>query len=41
MEHNELIKNKMFDKEKEREDCWKVSKDMCEHGIFSDDIIGV
>ena len=34
-----LIKNKMFGKEKEREDYWKVSKDMYEHGIFSDDTI--
>ena len=31
-----FIKNKMFGKEKEREDYWKVSKDMHEHGIFSD-----
>ena len=29
----------MFGKEKEREDYWKVSKDMYEHGIFSDDTI--
>ena len=34
-----FIKNKMFGKEKEREDYWKVSKDMYEHGIFSDDTI--
>ena len=34
-----FIKNKMFDREKEREDYWKVSKDMYEHGIFSDDTI--
>ena len=34
-----LIKNKMFGKEKEREDYWKASKDMYEHGIFSDDTI--
>ena len=34
-----FIKNKMFVKDKEREDYWKVSKDMYEHGIFSDDII--
>ena len=34
-----LIKNKMFGKEKEREDYWKVSKDMYEHGIFSDETI--
>ena len=34
-----FIKNKMFSKEKEREDYWKVSKDMYEHGIFSDDTI--
>lgn len=25
--------------QKEREDYWKVSKDMYEHGIFSDDTI--
>ena len=31
-----FIKNKMFGKEKEREDYWKVSKDMYEHGIFSE-----
>ncbi|MBO5183430.1 MAG: plasmid recombination protein [Bacilli bacterium] len=34
-----FIKNKMFGKDKEREDYWKVSKDMYEHGIFSDDTI--
>lgn len=34
-----FIKNKMFGKEKEREDYWKVSKDMYEHGIFSDQTI--
>lgn len=34
-----FIKNKMFGKEKEREDYWKVSKDMYKHGIFSDDTI--
>lgn len=34
-----FIKNKIFGKEKEREDYWKVSKDMYEHGIFSDDTI--
>ena len=34
-----FIKNKMFAKEKEREDYWKVSKDMYEHGIFSDETI--
>lgn len=34
-----FIKNKMFSKEKEREDYWRVSKDMYEHGIFSDDTI--
>ena len=34
-----LIKNKMFGKDKEREDYWRVSKDMYEHGIFSDDTI--
>ena len=34
-----FIKNKMFGKEKEREDYWKVSKDMYEHGIFNDETI--
>ena len=34
-----FIKNKMFDKDEERENYWKVSKDMYEHGIFNDDII--
>ena len=34
-----FIKNKMFGKEKEREDYWKVSKDMYEHGIFRDETI--
>lgn len=34
-----FIKNKMFGKDKERENYWKVSKDMYEHGIFSDDTI--
>ena len=34
-----FIKNNMFGKEKEREDYWKVSKDMYEHGIFSDETI--
>ena len=34
-----FIKNKMFGNEKEREDYWKVSKDMYEHGIFSDETI--
>ena len=34
-----FIKNKMFGKEKEREDYWKLSKDMYEHGIFSDETI--
>lgn len=34
-----FIKSKMFGKDKEREDYWKVSKDMYEHGIFSDDTI--
>lgn len=34
-----LIKNKMFGKDKEREEYWRVSKDMYEHGIFSDDTI--
>ncbi len=29
----------MFGKDKEREDYRKVSKDMYEHGIFSDDTI--
>jgi hypothetical protein len=34
-----FIKNKMFGKDKEREDYWRVSKDMYEHSIFSDDTI--
>lgn len=34
-----FIKNKIFGKDKEREDYWKVLKDMYEHGIFSDDTI--
>lgn len=34
-----FIKNKMFGKDKEREDYWKISKDMYEQGIFSDDTI--
>lgn len=34
-----FIKNKMFGKNKEREDYWRVSKDMYEHGIFSDGTI--
>ena len=34
-----FIKNKMFGKDKEREDYWKISKDMYEHCIFSDDTI--
>lgn len=34
-----FIKNKMFSKEKERENYWKVSKDMYGHRIFSDDTI--
>ncbi len=34
-----FIKNKMFRKDKEREDYWKFSKDLYEHGIFSDDTI--
>lgn len=29
----------MFGKDKEREDYWKVSKDLYEHRIFSDDTI--
>ena len=31
-----FIKHKMFGKEKEREDYWEFSKDLYEHGIFSD-----
>ena len=31
--------NKQVGKDKEREDYWKVSKDMYEHDIFSDDTI--
>ena len=34
-----FIKNKMFGKEKEREDYWNFSKDLYTHGIFSDDTI--
>ena len=34
-----FIKNKMFGKDKEREDYWRVSKDMYGHGIFSDNTI--
>ena len=36
---SESDKNKMFGKDKERENHWQVSKDMYEHGIFSDDTI--
>ena len=34
-----FIKDKMFDKEKEREDYWKFSKDLYTHNIFSDKTI--
>ena len=34
-----FIKNKMFGKEKEREDYWKFSKDLYTHRIFSDKTI--
>ena len=34
-----FIKHKMFRKDKEREDYWKFSKDLYEHGIFSDKTI--
>ena len=34
-----FIKNKMFGKEKEREDYWNFSKDLYTHGIFSDKTI--
>ncbi len=34
-----FIKNKRFGKEKEREDYWKFSKDLYNHGVFSDDTI--
>lgn len=34
-----FIKNKMFGKEKERENYWEFSKDLYNHGIFSDDTI--
>ena len=34
-----FIKHKMFGKEKEREDYWGFSKDLYEHGIFSDKTI--
>ena len=33
------IKNKMFGKEKEREDYWNFSKDLYTHNIFSDKTI--
>lgn len=32
-----FIKNKMFGKEKERENYWEISQDMYEHNIFSDE----
>jgi len=34
-----FIKNKMFVKEKERENYWEISKGLSKHGILSDDII--
>lgn len=34
-----FIKDKMFGKEKEREDYWKFSKDLYTHKIFSDKTI--
>ena len=34
-----FIKDKMFGKEKEREDYWKFSKDLYNHNIFSDKTI--
>ena len=34
-----FIKHKMFGKDKEREDYWNFSKDLYEHGIFSDETI--
>ena len=34
-----FIKHKMFGKDKEREDYWEFSKDLYEHGIFSDKTI--
>lgn len=34
-----FIKHKMFGKDKEREDYWGFSKDLYEHGIFSDKTI--
>ena len=34
-----FIKNKMFGKEKEREDYWNFSKDLYTHNIFSDKTI--
>lgn len=30
-----FIKHKMFGKDKEREDNWRISKDLYEYGIFS------
>lgn len=34
-----FIKHKIFGKDKEREDYWGFSKDLYEHGIFSDKTI--
>ncbi len=34
-----FIKHKIFGKEKEREDYWEFSKELYEHGIFSDETI--
>lgn len=34
-----FIKHRMFGKDKEREDYWEFSKELYEHGIFSDDTI--
>lgn len=34
-----FIKDKMFGKEKEREDCWNFLKNLYTHGIFSDKTI--
>ena len=34
-----FIKHRMFGKDKERENYWKFSKELYEHGIFSNDTI--
>ena len=37
--HKIIVKDKMFGKEKEREDYWNFSKDLYTHNIFSDKTI--